>query len=45
MLELDSLGVAFELADLCTVGIHCVFDIVPLLVDLIDGDLDITVCQ
>jgi hypothetical protein len=45
MLELDSLEMAFELADLCIVGIHCVFDTIPLLIDMLDDDLGIAVCQ
>jgi hypothetical protein len=43
MLELDSLEVAFELANLSIVYIHRVLDAIPLLVDLLDDDLVLTV--
>jgi hypothetical protein len=43
MLELDSLEVAFELANLSIVCIHRVLDAIPLLVDLLDDDLVLTV--
>jgi hypothetical protein len=39
--ELDPLEVAFEFTNLNAVSIHCVFDAVPLLVDLLDDDLGI----
>jgi hypothetical protein len=39
------LEVAFEFADLITIGIHRVFDAVPLLVDLLDDDLGIAKTQ
>jgi hypothetical protein len=39
--KLNPLEVAFEFADLSTIGIHCVFDTVPLLVDLFDDNLGI----
>jgi hypothetical protein len=45
MLKLDSLEVAFEITDLSTIGIHHVFDAVPLLVDLFDDDLGIAKSQ
>jgi hypothetical protein len=38
MLKLNPLEVAFLFADLGTIGIHCIFDAVPLLVDLLDDD-------
>jgi hypothetical protein len=44
MLELEALEVAFELADFYTIGVHCVFNTVLLLVDLLDDDLGVTVC-
>jgi hypothetical protein len=43
VLKLDSLEVTFELADLSTVSVHCVFDTVPLLVDLLDDNLGVVV--
>jgi hypothetical protein len=39
VLKLNPLEVAFEFADLSTVGIHHIFDAVPLLVDLLGDDL------
>jgi hypothetical protein len=39
--ETHPFEVAFEFMDLCTIGIHCVLDTVPLLVDLFDDDLGI----
>jgi hypothetical protein len=45
VLELDSLEVAFEFANLCTVSIHRVLDAVPLLVDLLDDNLGIAKSQ
>jgi hypothetical protein len=44
MLKLNSLKVVFELMDLSTLSIHCVFDTIPLLVDLLDDDLGVVVC-
>jgi hypothetical protein len=41
VLKFNPLKVAFEFADISTVGIHRVFDAVPLLVDLFDDDLRI----
>jgi hypothetical protein len=41
VLKLNPLEVAFELADFGTVSIHCVFDTIPLFVDLFDDDLGI----
>jgi hypothetical protein len=38
VLKLDPLEVAFEFAELSTIGIHCIFDAVPLLVDLLDDE-------
>jgi hypothetical protein len=42
MLKIILFEVAFEFADLGTVGIHCVLDTIPLLVDLFDDDLGIS---
>jgi hypothetical protein len=39
MLKLNPLEVAFEFADLRAIGVHCIFDVVPLLVALLDDDL------
>jgi hypothetical protein len=39
VLELNSLEVAFEFANVSAVCIHRVLDAVPLLVDLLDDDL------
>jgi hypothetical protein len=36
--------VAFELADLSAVRVHCIFDTIPLFVDLLVDDLGIVVC-
>jgi hypothetical protein len=44
MLELEPLKVAFELSNLSAVCIHCVFDTIPLLVELLDDDLEIVIC-
>jgi hypothetical protein len=41
VLELDSLEVAFEFANLSAVRIHCILDAVPFLVDLLDDDLGV----
>jgi hypothetical protein len=41
VLKFDPLEVSFEFLDLSTVGIHHVFDAVPLLVDLFNDDLRI----
>jgi hypothetical protein len=41
MLELNPLEVVFELADLSIVSIHCVFNTIPLFVDLFDDNLRI----
>jgi hypothetical protein len=41
VLKFNSLEVAFEFADLSTIGIHRVFDTVSLLVELFDDDLGI----
>jgi hypothetical protein len=41
VLELDPLKVAFEFTNFSTVSIHCVFEKIPLLVDLLDDDLGI----
>jgi hypothetical protein len=41
VLKLNALELAFEFADLSTIGIHRVFDAIPLLVDLFDDDLGI----
>jgi hypothetical protein len=43
VLELDPLEVASELTDLSAVSIHRVLDAIPLLVDLLDDDLGITI--
>jgi hypothetical protein len=43
MLKLDSLEVAFELANLSTISIHRVFDTTALLVDLLNDDLGVAV--
>jgi hypothetical protein len=45
VLELDSLEVAFKLANFSAVCIQCVLDTVPLLVDLLDDDLRIAKSQ
>jgi hypothetical protein len=45
VLELDSLKVAFEFANLSAVCIHRVLDAVPPLVDLLDDDFRITKSQ
>jgi DNA primase catalytic subunit len=45
VLELDSLEVAFELANFSAVCIHRVLDAVRLLVDLLDDDLGIAKSQ
>jgi hypothetical protein len=45
VLKLNPLEVAFELADLSTVSVHCVFDTILLFVDLFDDDLGITESQ
>jgi hypothetical protein len=45
MLELDSFEAAFEFADLYAIGIHCVIDTIPLLVDLFNDDLGIAIRQ
>jgi hypothetical protein len=42
VLKLNPFEVAFEFADLSTIGIHCVFDTIPFLVDLFDDDLGIS---
>jgi hypothetical protein len=39
MLEFDSLEVAFELTNLCAIGIHRIFDTISLLIDLLNDDL------
>jgi hypothetical protein len=44
-LKFNPLQVAFEFANLSTVGIHCIFDAVPFLVDLLDDDLGIAKSQ
>jgi hypothetical protein len=41
MLKLNPFEVAFAFADLGTVSIHCVFNAVPLFVDLFIDDLGI----
>jgi hypothetical protein len=45
MLKLNSLEVAYELADLGTISVQCVFDTIPLFVDLFDDDLGIAIGQ
>jgi hypothetical protein len=45
VLKLNPLEVAFELANLSTVSIHCVFNSIPLFVDLFDDDLGIVESQ
>jgi hypothetical protein len=45
MLKLDPVEVAFELTDLSAVSTHCVFDTIPLLVDLLADDLGVAICQ
>jgi hypothetical protein len=45
MLKFHSFEVAFEFADFSTVSIHCVFDAVPLLVDLLKDDLGVAESQ
>jgi hypothetical protein len=44
MLKLDPVEVAFELTNLSAVSIHCVFDTIPLLIDLLDDDLRVAIC-
>jgi hypothetical protein len=39
VLKLEPLKVAFEFADLSTIGICCIFGAVPILVDLLNDDL------
>jgi hypothetical protein len=43
--RLARLIVAFKLVDFGTVSIHCVFDTIPLFVDLFDDDLGIAESQ
>jgi hypothetical protein len=43
VLKLNSLEVAFELANLGTISIHYFFDTIPLFVDLFDDDLGVAV--
>jgi hypothetical protein len=38
-LKLNPLEVSFDFADLSTVGIHGIFDVAPLFVDLFNDDL------
>jgi hypothetical protein len=45
VLELDSLEVAFELANFSALCIHHVLDAVPILIDLLDDDLGIAKSQ
>jgi hypothetical protein len=39
VLKLNPLEVSFDFADLSTVGIHGIFDVAPLFVDLFNDDL------
>jgi hypothetical protein len=45
ILELDSHKVAFDFLNVGVVSIHCVFDTIPLPVDLLDDDIGFAISE